>query len=95
MFSPYAFYFPWLLYFLLVKTVHSFGFVLALANNVFPRFQKRQMEKKLCSFSWHAVFLWFMKLASSAFATVFMQHFVRKIKEALFTSFLEKVFKWK
>ena len=89
------FIFPAFFIVFLVETVHSFSLVLALAHNIFSRFQKKQMEKKLCSFSWHAVFLWFMKLASSAFATVFMQHFVRNIKEALFTSFLEKVFKWK
>ena len=66
--------------FFLVETVHSFILVLALALNIFSRFQKKkQMEKKFCSFSWHAVFLWFMKLVSSAFATVFMQHFVRNI----------------
>ena len=46
MFSPYAFYFPWFLYFLLTKDCSFIRLVLALANNVFPRFQKRQMEKK-------------------------------------------------
>ena len=47
MFSPYAFYFPWFLYFLLTKDCSFIRLVLALANNVFPRFQKRQMEKKI------------------------------------------------
>ena len=81
MFSPYAFYFRCFLYFLLSRDcsfIHL-GFSPCPQHFLQISKKKKQMEKKFCSFSWHAVFLWFMKLVSSAFATVFMQHFVRNI----------------
>lgn len=86
MFSPYAFYFPWLLYFLLSEDCSFIRLRFSPCQQRFPQISKKTNGKKILF-----IFLWFMKLASSAFATVFMQNFVCKsILEALFTSFRDR-----